>query len=84
MEYRYSSQLGETFYQGIRESLTITTYCISICKTHIHINCAQIAYLNHMVCKVYICVYNQVICKKKQQIRFCKNSKVSERIRQWH
>ena len=28
--YRYISQLGETFYQGIRESLTISTHSKSI------------------------------------------------------
>ena len=30
--YRYISQLGETFYQGMRESLTIYTYYTSIVK----------------------------------------------------
>ena len=27
--FRYIRQLGETLYQGIREYVTISTYCIS-------------------------------------------------------
>ena len=33
--YRYISQLGEIFYQGMQESLTISTHFISI-KTSMH------------------------------------------------
>ena len=29
-EHRYTSQLEDTFYQGMQESITISTYYISI------------------------------------------------------
>ena len=32
IEYRYISQLEETFYQGMRASFKISTYSISIAK----------------------------------------------------
>ena len=35
--YHYISQLGETFYQGMRESLTISTYSISIVGSQVYI-----------------------------------------------
>ena len=36
--YRYFSQLGKLFYQGMRESLTISTYSISIVNIILIVN----------------------------------------------